>query len=181
MDRKGWFLIGIIVFGLLAALALGSEGPTRAQSPLPTLTFTPPPLTSTPTPTSTPVPPAATSTPVPPTATNTPPPTPTPLADTEPPSSAVRPLRRVQVRRFFRVRWEGVDSGGSGIACYDVQYRDGADPWQDWRTCVTSTAAWFRGERGHWYLFRVRATDNAGNVEDWPARPDTWTYVLGGW
>jgi hypothetical protein len=59
-----------------------------------------------------------------------------------------------------------------------VQVRDGSGPWQDWQTCTTDTAATFRGERGHLYLFRSRAMDNAGNVENWPEHADALTYIL---
>jgi hypothetical protein len=79
----------------------------------------------------------------------------------------------------FKVQWKGHDFGESGIKCYDVQYKDGPDTWQDWKTCTTSTSASFHGERQHRYFFRARATDNAGNVEAWPSQPDTWTYVRG--
>jgi len=157
----------------------GSDGTTiaLAQSPLPTPTFTPTPAL--PTPTFTPIPPTPTFTPIPPTPTFTPvPPTPTP-ADTQPPVSWVRRLRRVHLTPSFKVRWKGYDLGRSGIKCYDVQYKDGSGAWQDWQTCTTSTSAWFHGQRRHLYFFRARATDNAGNVEDWPLKPDAWTYVLG--
>ncbi len=158
-----YLLIGITAVALFVLLVVDLDSPanTWAQSPLPTFTFTPPP-------------PTATFTPVPPTATSTPTP-----ADTRPPISRVVGLRRVSFTPFFRVRWRGRDPGGSGIQCYDVQYKDGAGAWQDWQTCTTSQSAWFFGQRGHWYLFRARATDNAGNVEDWPPRPDAWTYVRG--
>lgn len=178
-----YFLIGITAAALLAMFAVGLDGTpiTLAQtSPLPTSTFTPMPVPPTPTPTSTatPIPPTPTFTPVPPTPTFTPvAPTPTP-ADTKPPVSRVRRLRHVRFIPTFKVRWNGHDRGGSGIKCYDVQYKDGAGAWQDWQTCTTSTSARFHGERGHRYFFRARATDNAGNVEDWPPKPDAWTYVL---
>jgi hypothetical protein len=148
--------------------------PTPTDTPVPpTPTNTPVPLT----PTNTPVPPTPTDTPVPPTPTDTPvPPTPTPT-DTKPPVSRVRRLKRVRFNPSFKVRWKGHDRGGSGIKCYDVQYKDGTGSWQDWETCTTATSAKFHGERGHRYFFRARARDNAGNVEAWPSKPDAWTYV----
>ncbi len=189
-QRELAYFIGITVAALVVAFVWGSNGIpiTLAQiSPLPTSTRTPVPPVP-PTPTNTPVPPAPTDTPVPPTPTNTPippmptdtpiPPTPTPT-DTKPPISWVRHLKRVHFTRSFRVRWMGYDRGGSGIKCYDVQYKDGPGTWQDWMTCTTSTLARFHGEWGHRYFFRARAVDNAGNVEAWPSKPDTWTYVWG--
>jgi predicted carbohydrate-binding protein with CBM5 and CBM33 domain len=85
----------------------------------------------------------------------------------------------VRLRRFFRVHWQGEDTGGSGLKCFDVQVRDGDGPWQDWQTCTTSTSAVFVGRRWHVYRVRSRAMDNAGNVEAWPEHADAWTYILG--
>ncbi|MCP4540331.1 MAG: fibronectin type III domain-containing protein [Chloroflexi bacterium] len=170
------YLTGMAITVLLVVFALGSGGilrPLAQISPLPTSTFTP--LPPGPTPTSTSVPHTPTNTPIPPTPTSTPiPPTPT---DTKSPISRVRHLKRVHYTRFFKVRWRGRDRGGSGIECYDVQYKDGSDVWQDWKICTTSTSAEFHGEWEHRYFFRVRAIDNAGNVEAWPLRPDARTRV----
>ncbi len=163
MKRQvGYFLTGMVITVLFVAFALGSDGilrPLAQISPLPTSTFTPIPSG-----------PTLTSTPVPPT------PTPTP-ADTKPPVSRVKYLKRVHFTLSFKVRWKGRDRGGSGIECYDVQYKDGSDAWQDWKICTTSTSAEFHGEWEHLYFFRARAMDNAGNVEAWPSKPDARTHV----
>jgi uncharacterized repeat protein (TIGR02543 family) len=97
--------------------------------------------------------------------------------DGDPPISSVKPLKPTTYTSVFTVRWTGYDPGGSGIQCYDVQYKDRFGSWKDWQTCTTATSAEFHGQRGQMYYFRSRATDNAGNVEAWPWRPDTWTYV----
>jgi hypothetical protein len=77
--------LAVVALALIARHIANTDGigMTRAQSPLPTSTFTPIPPTPTdtpvpPTPTDTPMPPTPTDTPVPPTPTDTPvPPTPT--------------------------------------------------------------------------------------------------------
>ncbi|MCP4544459.1 MAG: ExeM/NucH family extracellular endonuclease, partial [Chloroflexi bacterium] len=97
------------------------------------------------------------------------------------PVSWVKRLRPIRFGPTFRVRWKGNDPGGSGIHCYNVQFRDGRGPWQDWQTCTTDKSTMFSGERGHLYRFRSQAVDNAGNVEDWSPVPDAWTYVLRRW
>jgi uncharacterized repeat protein (TIGR02543 family) len=97
--------------------------------------------------------------------------------DSNPPDSRVSRLGSVQYNPAFTVGWTESTPGGSGIECYDVQFKDGPGSWEDWRTCTTDTSARFYGQPGHVHYFRSRATDNAGNVEAWPSEPDTRTVV----
>lgn len=83
--------------------------------------------------------------------------------------------------------WEGEDPGGSGIAFYDVQYRElPSDPWSPLVSETTDLWTSFFGAPGHRYAFRSRGTDNAQNVEPWPSNVmgDTWTtfytWAIGG-
>jgi dipeptidyl aminopeptidase/acylaminoacyl peptidase len=75
------------------------------------------------------------------------------------------------------VKWGGGDLGGSGIATYDVQYRDVTvgSIWIGWQNTVVTTSSTFVGTVGHIYAFRARATDWAQNVEDWPTSGDAQT------
>ena len=71
--------------------------------------------------------------------------------------------------------WTGSD-GGSGIADYDVQSRDGeAGAWTDWLVGTSDTTAVLDAEDGHTYFFRSRARDIAGNQEDYPDTADAQT------
>jgi len=138
--------------------------PTRTPTPTDTtgrVTFTP-----TPSPTRT-ASLTATRTPSP-TRTSTP--TSTPSGDITAPQSAVSFMFYFQ-RPDVTISWSGTDAG-SGIAYYDVQYRDGSGPWSDWQTGTTATSALFHGVRGHTYGFRCRARDWAGNQEAYPVDPD---------
>ena len=76
----------------------------------------------------------------------------------------------------FSVKWVSFDAG-SGVASYDVQYRDGEGAWTDWHTGTTSNSASFTGDRGHTYAFRCRARDAVGNQGVYPATADTSTRV----
>ncbi|MDP2728849.1 MAG: hypothetical protein Q8P59_15070 [Dehalococcoidia bacterium] len=74
---------------------------------------------------------------------------------------------------FFPVSWTGTDEG-SGIASYDVQYRDGTGgAWADLITGTTLTSTTFyMGQDRHTYYFRDRARDRVGNLGDYPQEPD---------
>jgi hypothetical protein len=73
--------------------------------------------------------------------------------------------------------WSGSDAL-SGISTYDVQVRAGSGGiWTDVLTNTASTSATYNGANGTTYYFRVRARDAAGNLEDWPADYDTFTFV----
>lgn len=76
------------------------------------------------------------------------------------------------------VRWSGTDGGPSGIAGYDVQVKDGSGgTWTNWQTNTSATSAAYPGVSGHTYYFRVRARDNASNLETYPTNPDASTTV----
>ena len=91
------------------------------------------------------------------------------IIDPNPPSSSVKKLPDYVTSMSVGVEWSGADgAGGSGIASYDVQMRDGSGPWTDWLTGTASTGATLQGVSGHSYSFQVRAKDRAGNQEDYP-------------
>lgn len=90
----------------------------------------------------------------------------------------MEPLPPYQGVLSFTVSWSGSDTGGSGLASYDLQYRDGlVNPWTDWLTYTTATSATFSGVSSHSYYLRSRARDHAGNLEDWPVDPDYDTFT----
>lgn len=100
--------------------------------------------------------------------------------DTIPPTVSVDGLPQYTVSSSFFVSWSGSDnSGGSGLARYDVQYRIGGGDWQDWRTNTTATSATFSGAQdGVTYSFRARGIDNAGNVQAYSSVPQAETTVV---
>ena len=78
----------------------------------------------------------------------------------------------------FALTWSGSDNV-SGIASYDIEVRDTTTgtAWTALLTQVTSTSTTYPGENGHIYEFRIRARDNAGNVQAWPASISSRTEV----
>ena len=98
--------------------------------------------------------------------------------DTTPPASTVTPLSPTVESTWFIVRWSGFDDL-SGLADYDVQFREGAaGTWTDWLTSVTAEEGWFLGVMSQTYYFQSRARDQSGNQEAYPAGDgDTHTTV----
>ncbi|MFN4227545.1 MAG: 6-bladed beta-propeller [Candidatus Ratteibacteria bacterium] len=97
--------------------------------------------------------------------------------DRTPPSSSVSNLNEYTKTTSFTVSWNGQDIG-SGIACYDIQYRDGVNGiWTDWLIETTKTSEIFNGQDGHTYYFRSRAKDKGGNWENYPFDYDTYTMI----
>jgi hypothetical protein len=73
--------------------------------------------------------------------------------------------------------WSGSDAL-SGISTYDVQVRAGmGGAWTDVLSNTIITSTDYTGTNGIAYYFRARASDMAGNVEDWPPDYDTFTVV----
>jgi uncharacterized repeat protein (TIGR01451 family) len=69
----------------------------------------------------------------------------------------------------------------SGIASYDVQFKDGYwGAWTDWFTATTSISGTFSGADTHTYFFRVRARDWVNNLSRYGPDDfgDNFTTVL---
>jgi len=99
------------------------------------------------------------------------------LVDAQAPSTAVSALPAYSPGTFS-TSWTGSDTGGSGIAAYDVQVRDGpAGTWIDWQLATSATSVPYTGVTGHTYYFRSRGHDLMGNVESYPADADAFTGV----
>ncbi len=106
------------------------------------------------------------------------------ILDRQPPSSQVKSLPFIEHQLSFKIYLTGQDAL-SGIAYYQVQYRKGEDgEWKFWSyhsldsSNLTIPEIEFKGENGQIYYFRSRVIDQAGNFENWPEKPDTFTRVL---
>ncbi len=87
--------------------------------------------------------------------------------DLTPPNSTAS-VPAIAVNPQFLVTLSGSDAT-SGVASYDVQYRDDAlGQWIDWVSATAQTSRQFNGQLGHTYYFQSRARDKAGNLEDYP-------------
>lgn len=94
------------------------------------------------------------------------------------PQSQVTPLPRYSRVVKPTIRWTGSDSGGAGLAAYEVQYRVGeSGVWVDWITNTLATTSGFAGTPGATVYFRSRARDYAFNQEAWPNSTDGDTHT----
>ena len=98
-------------------------------------------------------------------------------SDTIPPSSGMIRLPETS-RPQIPVQWFGGDnSGGSGIAFFDVFVAVDRGPYELWLGQTPLTGALYPGVDGHHYAFYTIATDRAHNVEAAPGVADTFTTV----
>ena len=106
------------------------------------------------------------------------------ILDTLPPSSAMTALPETVRQSLNTLAWTGQDAG-SGIDFYDVQVQQGGTgtlwltgTWTNLLQHTSLTQTTVGLEKDHIYCFRSRATDRAGNAEDWPpADGDTCAVV----
>ena len=77
----------------------------------------------------------------------------------------------------FTVQWSGQDTGGSGIASYDVYDAVNGGAYALWQTNTTATSALFTGQGGDTYTFYSVATSNVGAVQATPAAAQAKTTV----
>jgi RHS repeat-associated protein len=97
--------------------------------------------------------------------------------DAGPPTSSVNPLPAAS-RPSFTVTWSGADdSGGSGIASFDVFVSDNEGPFTPFQQSTTQTTATFAGKAGHTYGFYSVATDNVGHHQAIPAGAQATTSI----
>jgi hypothetical protein len=97
-------------------------------------------------------------------------------ADTTAPESRVNALATT-VPTEFTVSWSGTDTGGSGIARYDILVATDGGSFAPWIQGTTATSALYRGEPGRRYSFVSTAIDQAGNREPIATTADATTTV----
>jgi RHS repeat-associated protein/uncharacterized repeat protein (TIGR01451 family) len=99
--------------------------------------------------------------------------------DSAAPTSHVLPLPAQSHALQIPVSWTGQDdTGGAGIASYDIYVSDNGGEWTLWRSATTNTTDSYRGLPLHTYGFYSAAHDNAGNVEPPHAGADATTTVV---
>jgi hypothetical protein len=97
--------------------------------------------------------------------------------DTTPPTSSITALPGYSPGSFT-LSWSGADnSGGSGVATYDIYVSDNGGAFTPFLRGLTQTSARFTGTSGHTYGFYSVATDNVGNREATPSGAEVTTTI----
>ncbi|HEV3344423.1 MAG TPA: carboxypeptidase regulatory-like domain-containing protein [Pirellulales bacterium] len=78
----------------------------------------------------------------------------------------------------FHVSWSGSDTGGPGIASFDVYVSDNGGPFTVWLTGTTQTSATYQGTLGHGYGFYSVATDAAAHRQTTPSTAQATTQAV---
>lgn len=99
---------------------------------------------------------------------------PVPEPDLETPSSAVVALPASSFPQI-PLAWTGTDTGGSGLAAFDIYVSVDGGPFALWLERTTLSGAVYPGEADHAYAFYSVAVDEAGNREPTPSAADATT------
>jgi hypothetical protein len=100
--------------------------------------------------------------------------------DRTPPETSITSMPATQNSTAIRVQWTASDNL-SGLDHFDIQQKTDAGSWQDWRINVAgaSRQAYFIGQMGHTYSFRMRGVDFLGNSEAYPSNAEMSTSIPG--
>jgi hypothetical protein len=92
------------------------------------------------------------------------------LVDGTPPVATISAPSGEQTSPAIAIAWSASDSG-SGVKDYDVDVATDGGAFATLTASTTTTAATYIGQRGHSYVFRVRARDQVGNVGVYATSP----------
>ncbi len=92
------------------------------------------------------------------------------------PTSTMIPLAAISNLNTVLLQWTA-NNVGPGIAAFEIQVKENGGAWQNWTPPdgikTTDRSAWFIGQAGKTYGFRMRVTDPMGNKEAWNEAPET--------
>jgi len=86
------------------------------------------------------------------------------ILDFSHPTTSADPLANPAESTALHLKWSATDNL-SGIRRYHVRNRKNFESWSVQEFDSATNETWFVGEAGNDYTFRIRATDNAGNLE----------------
>jgi murein DD-endopeptidase MepM/ murein hydrolase activator NlpD len=92
--------------------------------------------------------------------------------------SELSPLPEITASTAIFLQWQ-VSGGSDDLDHFEIQVRINGSDWQNWERPLTAQMrqAWYLGEPGKHYEFRIRAIDAAGNLEDLPLTAEASTII----
>jgi hypothetical protein len=94
------------------------------------------------------------------------------------PTSRVRNTQFRQDTTAFEVTWSAQDdTGGSGLATYDLYVSRDGGPFEVYRRGLEEESLLFNAEQNHLYQFFTVASDQAGNLEPFKSEADAVVRV----
>jgi hypothetical protein len=102
------------------------------------------------------------------------------VIDDSPPVTGFEPLPVITYGNGIFLSWTAMDSY-SAIQDFDIQYQEDGGAWLTWLANIPGGQrnAWFLGDSGHVYNFRMRGKDKAGNQESYPGFAEVTTTTSG--
>lgn len=86
--------------------------------------------------------------------------------DGTPPRNSLAAAPAISATEAFPVSWSaGTDGTGSGVASYNLYYKEGSGSWQFWFTTTQPGDSTFVGQNGSEYRFEAVARDSVGLEE----------------
>jgi hypothetical protein len=98
--------------------------------------------------------------------------------DKTPPETAMEELPASQESTAILLEWTGTDNA-SGIDYYNLQSSLDQGAWEEYPQDISGTLneAWFVGDAGSEYGFRMRGVDRVGNTESYPSTAEVTTTI----
>ncbi|MBI9048485.1 MAG: M23 family metallopeptidase [Anaerolineaceae bacterium] len=92
--------------------------------------------------------------------------------------SILQPMQEITTSTAIELKWE-IPYGGEDLAGYEFQIKTNDGEWQDWQRNISGQMrqAWFIGEPGNTYAFRMRSIDLASNIEEYPESAEAVTTI----
>ncbi len=99
--------------------------------------------------------------------------------DQTPPTTLMTALPAQLASTALQLKWSTSDNDANGLAGFNIQVSQNGGAFSDYQVGLPSSArsAWFVGEQGKTYAFRVRGYDQAGNLESATPANTTTTAI----
>jgi murein DD-endopeptidase MepM/ murein hydrolase activator NlpD len=96
----------------------------------------------------------------------------------DPSQTSMNGLAETTASTAINLSWN-VEAGGDDLDHFEMEIQTDGGEWQIWERPLVSQLrqAWYIGEPGKSYAFRIRSVDIAGNVEEYPTSAEVFTTI----